>query len=82
MADQLQRAAPEPPGDRGHGAGVRPGTNAAGRGAAVPAPEQPESPNHQPEGDQSPASDVAGRHLDNACRWRLVENVTAQLGLW
>ncbi|CAG07153.1 unnamed protein product, partial [Tetraodon nigroviridis] len=31
----------------------------AGRGAAVPAPEQPETPHHQPAGDQPPAPDVA-----------------------
>lgn len=37
VADQLQRAAREPPGDCAHGAGVRPGANPAGRSAAVPA---------------------------------------------
>lgn len=60
VADQLQRAAREPPCDCGHGAGVRPGANPAGRGAAVPATEQLETSHHQPEGDQSPASDVTG----------------------
>lgn len=61
VADRLQRAAREPPGDCAHGAGVRPGADPAGRGAAVPAPEQLETSYHQPEGDQSQASDVAGR---------------------
>lgn len=63
VADQLQRAAREPPGDRGHGAGVRPGADPAGRGAAVPATEQLENWHHQPEGDQSEATDVAGRPI-------------------
>lgn len=43
VADRLQRAAGEPPGHRGHGAGVRLGANPAGRGAAVPAAQQPET---------------------------------------
>lgn len=63
MADQLQRAAGEPPGDCGHGAGVRPGANPAGRGAAVPAAQQPETSHYQPEGDQSEATDVTGNKL-------------------
>lgn len=60
VAHQLQRAALEPPGDCGHRAGVRPGANPAGRGAALPAAQQPETPHHQPEGDQSEAADVTG----------------------
>lgn len=51
VADQLQRAAREPPGDRGHGAGVWPGTNPAGRGPTVPAAQQLETSDHQPERD-------------------------------
>lgn len=61
VADQLQRAATEPPGHFRHGAGVRPGADPAGRGAAVPAAQQLETSHHQPEGDQPPASDVTGR---------------------
>lgn len=60
VADQLQRAAREPPRHRGHGAGVRPGADPAGRGAAVPAPQQPETSHHQLEGDQPQAADVTG----------------------
>lgn len=60
VAHQLQRAALEPPGDGGQRAGVRPGANPAGRGAALPAAEQPEAQHHQPEGDQSEAADVTG----------------------
>lgn len=61
VADQLQRAAREPPRRRGQGASVRPGADLAGRGAAVPAPEQPPTSHHQLEGNQSQASDVTGR---------------------
>lgn len=61
VADQLQRAACEPPRHRRRGAGVRPGADPAGRGAAVPAPQQPETSHDQPQGDQPPASDVTGR---------------------
>lgn len=63
VADQLQRAATEPPGHFRHGAGVRPGADPAGRGAAVPAAQQLETSHHQPEGDQPPASDVTGRRV-------------------
>lgn len=60
VADQLQRAARQPPGNCGRGAGVRLGANPEGRGAAVSATEQPETPHHQPEGDQPQATDVPG----------------------
>lgn len=60
MADQLQRAAREPPRHRGRGAGVRPGADPAGRGAAVPTPQQPETSHHQLKGDQPQAADVTG----------------------
>lgn len=63
MADQLQRTAGEPPGDCAHGAGVRLGANPEGRGAAVSAAEQPETPHHQPEGDQPQATDVPGTRI-------------------
>lgn len=68
MADQLQRAACEPPGNRGHGAGVRPGADPAGRGAAVPAAQQPKTPHYQPEGDQSQAANVTGTRVICALR--------------
>lgn len=61
VADQLQSAARQPPGDGRHGAGVRSGANPAGRGAALPTAQQPETSHHQPEGDQSEAADVTGR---------------------
>lgn len=63
VADQLQRAACEPPGNCGHGAGVRPGANPAGRGAAVPATQQPKTPHYQPKGDQSQATNVTGTSI-------------------
>jgi len=66
VADQLQRAARQPPGDCGHGAGVRPGANPAGRGAALPTAEQLETSHYQPEGDQSEATDVTGRRIISA----------------
>lgn len=67
VADQLQRAATEPPGHFRRGAGVRPGADPAGRGAAVPAAQQLETSHHQPEGDQPPASDVTGRRVSLRC---------------
>lgn len=79
MADQLQRAAREPPGDCGHGAGVRPGANPAGRGAAVSAAEQLETSHHKPEGDQSQATDVAGRLIISALLSVQLVFETAQL---
>lgn len=66
VADQLQRAASEPPSYCGHGAGLRPGANPAGRGSAVPTTEQLETSHHQSEGDQPPASDVTGRPITAA----------------
>lgn len=66
VADQLQRAASEPPSNCGHGAGLRPGANPARRGAAVPATEQLETSHHQFEGDQPPASDVTGTPITAA----------------
>lgn len=60
VADQLQRAAAEPSSDRGRRAGVRPGPDPAGRSAAVPAAQQPETSHHQLEGDQPAAPDVTG----------------------
>lgn len=60
VADRLQCSAGEPPGHGGHSAGVRPGADPAGRGAAVPAAQQPEAPHHQPEGDQPEAANVTG----------------------
>lgn len=62
LAHRLQRAAAEPPRDCGHGAGVRPGADPAGRGPAVPAAQQPESRHHQPEGDQSETANVPGKN--------------------
>lgn len=58
MADQLQGAATEPSGDMGVRSGVRPGADPAGWGPPVPAPQQPETPVHQPEGDQPETSNV------------------------
>lgn len=66
VADQLQRPAREPPGDCGHGAGVRPGADPAGRGAAVPAAEQLETSHYQPERNQPQATDVTGRPIISA----------------
>lgn len=60
VADQLQGAAAQPPGDLGHGAGLRPGADTARRRPALPAAQQPPQPLHQPQGDQPAPSDVPG----------------------
>lgn len=65
MVDQLQRFTREPPRHRGRGAGVRPGADPAGRGAPLSAAQQPETPHHQPEGDQSQATDVTGTMISS-----------------
>lgn len=44
--------------------GVRPGPDPAGWGPPVPASQQPETPVHQPEGDQPETSDVTGKMLE------------------
>lgn len=46
--------------------GVRPGADPAGWGAPVPAPQQPETPVHQPEGDQPETTDVTGKGCTKA----------------
>lgn len=60
VAHQLQGAAAQPPGDLGHGAGLRPGADTARRRPALPAAQQPPQPLHQPQGDQPAPSDVPG----------------------
>lgn len=60
MADPLQGAARQPPGDLGVRAGVRLRSDPPGRGSPVPPAQQPAAPEHQPEGDQPPAANVSG----------------------
>lgn len=61
VVDKLQGAPREPPGDMGHCTGLRLGPDPPGWGPALPPAQQPQTPVHQPEGDQPAAADVTGK---------------------
>lgn len=61
LAHPVPGAAGQPPGDLGHGAGVRPGPDPPRWSLALPAAQQSARALHQPQGDQPETSDVPGK---------------------
>lgn len=61
MADQLQGASTRPSGNMGVCSGIRPGSDPPRWSAPVSTSQQPPTPVHQPQRDQSQTADVTGK---------------------